>query len=81
MRSKSFHRKRDAERFDLTVKAAKQAGALQALDGGAETLDQYVEHTWTPIHASALAEKTVELYVGLYTATSRRGSAATGCAS
>ena len=35
MRSKAFHRKRDAERFDLTVKTAKQTGTLAALDGGA----------------------------------------------
>jgi integrase len=66
MRSKSFHRRRDAERYDLTVKTAKQNGAMAALDGGTETLDEYVEHTWTPIHASALAPNTIALYTGLY---------------
>jgi integrase len=65
-RTRSFRRKRDAERFDLTVKTAKQTGALAALDGGSETLDRYVETTWTPIHASVLAPKTLALYVGLY---------------
>ena len=55
MRSKSFRRKRDAERFDLTDKDAKQTGTLAALDGGRETLDDYVEHTWTPIYATPLA--------------------------
>jgi integrase len=66
MRSKSFRRKRDAERYDLTVKTAKQTGTLAALDGGGETLDDYVEHTWTPIHAAALAPKTRDLYTSLY---------------
>ena len=55
---KSFRRKRDAERFDLKVKDAKQTGTLAALDGGRETLDEYVEDTWAPIHAAALAAKT-----------------------
>ena len=66
MRSKSFRRKRDAERFDLTVKDAKQTGTLAALDGGTETLDDYVERTWAPIHAATLAPKTRALYAGLY---------------
>ena len=66
MRSKAFHRKRDAERYDLTIKTAKQTGALAALDGGRETLDAYVENTWAPIHAAALAPKTQVLYTGLY---------------
>jgi hypothetical protein len=66
MCSRTFRRKRDAERFDLTVKTAKQTGALAQLDGGRETLDECVEHTWTPIHGSTLADKTVALYTGLY---------------
>ena len=41
-RSRSFRRKRDAERFDLQVKDAKQTGMLARLDGGVETLDEYV---------------------------------------
>jgi integrase len=66
LRSKTFRRKRDAERFDLAVKDAKQTGALPRLDGGRETLDAYVEGTWAPIHAAQLAPKTRELYAGLY---------------
>ena len=66
MRSRSFRRKRDAERFDLQVKDAKQTGMLERLDGGVETLDEYVEHTWAPIYAAALEPKTRELYAGLY---------------
>jgi integrase len=65
-RSKSFRRERDAIRFDAQVKVAKQTGVLARLDGGRETLDQYVENTWAPIHAAALAPKTVALYTGLY---------------
>ena len=65
-RSKSFRRERDAIRFDAQVKVAKQTGVLARLDGGRETLDQYVESTWAPIHAAALAPKTVALYTGLY---------------
>src|SRR5262249_38049014 len=64
-RSQSFRRKRDAETFDLRVKDAKQTGALAQLDGGRETLDDYVENTWTPIHLSQLADKTQALYESL----------------
>jgi integrase len=66
MRSRAFRLKRDAERFDLQVKDARQAGTLARLDGGRETLDEYVEHTWAPIHVAPLAEKTGALYAGLY---------------
>jgi integrase len=66
MRSQTFRLKRDAERFDVKIKGAKQTGTLSALDGGRETLDDYVEHTWAPIHAAALAPKTQTLYAGLY---------------
>jgi integrase len=65
-RSKSFRRKRDAERFDLKWKDAKQTGGLAALDGGRETLDAYVEHVWVPVHVAPLAPKTQALYAGLY---------------
>jgi integrase len=65
-RSKTFRRKRDAERFDQQVKDAKQTGTLARLDGGQVTLDQYVEDVWAPTHAAALAPKTRELYTALY---------------
>jgi integrase len=66
MRSQTFRLRRDAERFDVKIKDAKQTGTLAALDGGRETLDEYVENTWAPIHAAALAPKTQALYAGLY---------------
>lgn len=64
--SKTFRRRRDAERFDQQVKDAKQTGNLARLDGGQVTLDDYVETVWAPAHAAALAPKTVKLYTGLY---------------
>jgi hypothetical protein len=36
------------------------------LDGGTETLDEYVEGTFMPIHVAPLAEKTRRRYAGLY---------------
>lgn len=65
-RSKTFRRKRDAERFDQQTKDARQTGMLAHLDGGTETLDHYVEHTWTPAHAAALAPKTRTVYAQVY---------------
>lgn len=65
-RSRSFRRKRDAERTDLRIKDGKQRGGLAQLDGGEETLDSYVEHTWAPAHAAQLAAKTREDYASLY---------------
>ena len=66
MRSKSFRRKRDAERFDLKIKDAKQTGMLGSLDGGRETLDDYVTGTWIPVHVAPLAAKTGKRYAQLY---------------
>jgi integrase len=66
MRSKTFRRERDADRFDANVTVAKQTGTLAQLDGGRETLDEYVEHTWAPIHAVSLAPKTARRYAGQY---------------
>jgi integrase len=65
-RSRSFADKLEAQRFDLKVKDAKQAGQLDRLDAGKETLDRYVEGTWVPVHVAPLAPKTRELYAGLY---------------
>ena len=66
MRSKSFRRKRDAGRFDLKIKDAKQTGMLARLDGGTETLDDYVTGTWIPVHVAPLAAKTSKRYAQLY---------------
>jgi hypothetical protein len=65
-RSKAFERKADAVYHDAEIRRRKRHGTLAQLDAGAETLDEYVEHTWAPIHAAPLAPKTRELYAGLY---------------
>ena len=65
-RSRTFRLKRDADRYDLQVKDAKQTGMLSRIHGGTETLDEYVENTWAPIHAAGLAPKTRTLYTSLY---------------
>ena len=65
-RSKTFRLKRDADRHDLQIKDAKQTGMLSRIHDGGETLDEYVENTWAPIHAAGLAPKTRILYTSLY---------------
>ena len=66
-RSKSFRRRRDAERFDQQVKDAKQTGQSTRLDAGRETLDEYVAGTWAPIYAATLgAEDPSSVTRGLY---------------
>jgi integrase len=65
-RSRTFRLKRDADRYDLQVKDAKQTGMLSRIHGGTETLDEYVATTWAPIHAAGLAPKTRTLYTSLY---------------
>jgi integrase len=65
-RSKSFDRKQDADRFDAEVTRRRQLGVLASLDGGRETLDQFVTETWAPTHGVTLAPKTRKTYAGLY---------------
>ncbi len=65
-RVKTIRLKRDAERYDQKIKDAKALGTLAQLDGGSQTLNEYVEQTWAPIHAATLAPKTQALYTGLY---------------
>ncbi len=44
-RSRGFDRKADAEHFDAEVKRRRQLGALASLEGGRETLDDFVVGT------------------------------------
>lgn len=69
-RSQAFDRKRDADAYDAEVRRRQQLGpiAVQMLDAGAETLDQYVEKTWGPAHAAHLAPKTRAGYAASYDA-------------
>lgn len=65
-RSRSFVRKRDAERFDAEVVRRRQLGALAALDAGREALDDFVLAVWAPTYAVTLAPKTRQHYASLY---------------
>ncbi len=65
-RSKVLGRKRDAEAFDAEVKRRRRTGELAAMDGGRETLDEYVTGVWSRAHAAHLARRTREIYSSLY---------------
>jgi hypothetical protein len=64
-RSRSFDRKGDAERFDVEVARRRQLGVLASIDGGRETLDEFVTGTWAPTHGVTLAPKTRRHYASL----------------
>ncbi len=66
MRSRAFHRKRDAERYDLTIKTAKQTGTLAATrrrHRDARRIRR--EHLGADPRRGA-RPKTIALYAGLY---------------
>lgn len=65
-RSKVLGRKKDAEVFEAEVRRKKRTGELASLDGGKETLDDYVADVWAKSHAVHLAPATRELYGYLY---------------
>ncbi|MCZ4494273.1 MAG: site-specific integrase [Conexibacter sp.] len=65
-RSRSIGRKGDAERFDIEVSRRRELGVLGSLDGGRETLDDFVTQTWAPAHGVTLAPKTRKHYASLY---------------
>lgn len=67
-RSRTFSRKRDAEAYDAEVKRRRQLGpiAVQMLDAGSETLDEYVAKTFAPGHMAHLRPKTARRYAGQY---------------
>lgn len=45
-RSKVIGRKKDAELFEAEIRGRKRTGELSAMDGGRETLDEYVTGVW-----------------------------------
>jgi hypothetical protein len=65
-RSRSFDRKGDADRFEAGAARRKQLGVLASLDGGRETLDEFVTETWAPTHGVTLTPKTRRHYASLY---------------
>lgn len=67
-RSRAFTRRRDAEAYDAEVQRRQQLGAIavQQLDTGKQTLDEYVARTWGPMHLPTVTPKTRAHYVGTY---------------
>lgn len=65
-RSRVLGRKRDAEAFDAEIKRRKRTGELSAMDGGRETLDQYVTGAWARAHAAQLRPRTRSNYSSTY---------------
>lgn len=65
-RAKVLGRKRDAEVFDAEIKRRRRTGELAAMDGGRETLDDYVAGTWARAHAAHLAPRTRASYSSTY---------------
>lgn len=65
-RSRVLGRKRDAEAFDAEIKRRMRTGELAALDGGRETLDEYVAGAWSRAHAAHLRPRTRQTYASTY---------------
>ena len=65
-RSKVLGRKADAVAFDAEVRRKKRTGEIASMDGGRETLDEYVAGTWAKAHAVHLAPSTRVLYADTY---------------
>ncbi|MCW3039294.1 MAG: site-specific integrase [Solirubrobacterales bacterium] len=67
-RSQAFTRRKDADAYDAEVNRRKQLGpiAVQMLDAGGETLDDYVANSWAVGHTAHLAKPTRALYASLY---------------
>jgi integrase len=65
-RSRVLGRKRDAEAFDAEITRRKRTGELAAMDGGRETLDDYVAGAWSRAHAAHLRPRTRQTYASTY---------------
>jgi integrase len=67
-RSRTFDRNRDALNWESEVRRRKQLGPLATaqLTTATPTLDWWIEHRWTPEHASTLEISTVERYANVY---------------
>lgn len=65
-RSRVLGRKRDAEAFDAEIRRRTRMGELAALDGGRETLDDFVAGTWSRAHAAHLRPRTRQTYASTY---------------
>jgi integrase len=65
-RSRILGRKSDAEAFEAEIVRRKRAGELAAMEGGRETLDDYVAGAWSRAHAAHLRPRTRQNYASSY---------------
>ncbi len=65
-RVRTFDRKGDAVTFAAELRRRQQIGTLASLDGGRQTLAEYVSGTWAPAYSAHLARKTRLHYGQLY---------------
>ena len=65
-RSRVLGRKADAELFDAEVRRNKRMGGLASLEGGQESLDEYVQGAWARAHMTHLAPRTRQVYASTY---------------
>jgi integrase len=68
-RSRTFDLKQDALSFDAEVRRRKRMGGLAELDAGKQTIAEFTEEEWWPLHAEPnLARRTRAVYASLYDA-------------
>jgi hypothetical protein len=57
-RSKTYSRRADAKAADAEIIRRMRLGTLAELDAGRETLDEFVQGVWAPVHAAHLSPRT-----------------------
>jgi integrase len=68
-RSATFDSKRDALDFDAEIRRRKRIGTLAELDAGKQTIAEFAEKDWWPLHAERdLARRTREVYAYVFDA-------------
>jgi integrase len=65
-RSRVLGRKSDAEAFGAEITRRKRTGELAAMEGGRETLDDYVAGAWSRAYAAHLRSRTRQNYASSY---------------
>lgn len=65
-RSKTFDRKKDAQRYDARVREQKQLGTLYIDERGTMTLEEFVTSKWIPLHALQRSQRTQRHYAGAW---------------
>lgn len=65
-RSGTYSRREDARAADVEIIRRKRLGTLAGLDAGRESLDEFVQTVWAPVHAAQLAPRTRATYSTVY---------------